>query len=264
MKTPSRNRSTVATIVLASIAAIGAPASGQPQGRGGGPPASGDQSPTIVPFVDPSTLVRDMARQQVTTAAGQAEQKVVVPARYCAGLVAGGSKSVTLPAIRWGVRTTTPVAATRRTTLTLQWPAQQKKDEVLPDGMPGSSERSFTFARPAPRSIRVTLLPVAIGNLRQIGLGDGSVRSIGDSGQTVSQFSTSSGARPLPAPTSNPGSVTDGTSNTVVVGETTRPGARPTATVCVSDVFVQDPPIEVRVNVAGPPGAQPAERKTTF
>jgi hypothetical protein len=108
--------------------------------------------------------------------------------------------------------------------------------------MPGSSERVFTFTRPGPRSIRVTLLSTGSG--AQVGLGDGSVRTIGSTIQ--------------PAPTVGT-RVIDGTSNTIAVGET-----RAGPTVCVSNVFVQDPPIEISVNVAGPSGAQPTERKSTF
>lgn len=235
--------------VVASLAALGAlaaalPAAAQGQGRGsgqqGGQQSGPPEAATVVPFVDPTTLVRDMTRKQVTVA-GRSEPGFIVPARYCSGLAPNGSKSFSLPDVRWGLRTTTPVAA-RRTKGTLSWPGQPRKDEVLADGMPGSSERAFTFTRPGPRSVRVTLL--STGGATQVAPGDGSVRSIGNTVQ--------------PAPTRGTG-VTDGTSNTVAFGE-----SRAGQTVCVSNVFVQDPPVEISVNVAGPSGAQPTERKTTF
>ena len=238
---------TLAAAILAAFAtiAVAHPAAAQGQGRGGGQPGGlqggPPESASVVAFVDSATLVRFMARQQVT-AGGRTEQRIVVPARHCAGLAPNGSKSVALPDIRWGLRTTTPVAA-RRTKATLSFPGQPKKDEVLPDGMPGSSERAFTFTRPGTRSIRVTLL--STGGGAQVGFGDGSVRTIGSPAQ--------------PLPTRGTG-VTDGSSNTVIVGET----GRPSLTVCVSDVFVADPPVEVLVNIAGPPGQNPAERRSTF
>ncbi len=269
MKRTPMPRSTACVVV--SLAALGAlaashPAAAQGPGRGGGRPGERQGGPpesaTVVAFVDSSTLVRDMARRQVTVG-GQAVSKIVVPARYCSGLAPNGSKSLTLPDIRWGLRTTTPVAA-RRTRATLSWPGQPRRDEVLADGMPGSSERAFTFTRPGPRSIRVTLLPTGGGT--QVAPGDGSVRTIGGSVR--------------PAPSRGTG-IVDGTSNTAIVGEASQPGSTPGArdgssntvaigetragsTVCVSDVFVQDPPVEVRVDVAGPQGQGGADRRSTF
>lgn len=256
----------VAAFVLAALGAAAAPAvaapQGQGQGRGGGQQGGAAERPTVVAFVDPSTVVRDMTREQVTVG-GRAEQRIVVPARYCAGLGPNGSKSVPLPDVRWGIRTTTPVAA-RRTRATLSWPGQPRKDEVLADGMPGSSERAFTFARPGPRSIRVTLL--ATGGGAQVGFGDGSVRTIGETIQPVPKRGTgiSDGtsntliAEETPRAGSTTG-VRDGTSNTVAFGET-----RAGSTVCVSDVFVRDPSIEIGVNVAGPQGQGDTDRRSTF
>ncbi|HYN43301.1 MAG TPA: hypothetical protein VE129_16105, partial [Thermoanaerobaculia bacterium] len=155
------------------------------------PPGNAAELPTPVSFVDASTLVRDMTRQQVVVSAdGRSEQKIVVPAKYCASLVPGASKSVNLADVRWGLRTTTQVPITRRTRVTLRWPGQPHREEVLADGMPGSSERAFTFPRPGPRSVQVTLFPVG-------------------------------GLQPVPGrPT---GSITDGTSNTVTFGEKAAP-----------------------------------------
>lgn len=243
MKRSSTSRPpALAAVILAAVGALAVahPATAQGQGRGGGQQGGPPESATVVAFVDSATLVRDMTRKQVTVA-GRSEPGFIVPSRYCSGLVTNGSKNFTLPDIRWGLRTTTPVAA-RRTKGTLSFPGQPKKDEILPDGMPGSSERVFKFTRPGTRSIRVTLLSTGSG--AQVGLGDGSVRTIGD----TSQLAPAVGTR-----------VTDGTSNTIAVGET-----RAGPTVCVSNVFVQDPPIEISVNVAGLSGAQPTERKSTF
>lgn len=246
MRATTSHSPALAAVIATALGAfvVAHPAAAQGRGRGGGQQGGQQGGPpesaTVVAFVDPSTLVRDMARQQVTVG-GRTEQRIVVPARHCAGLAPGASRSVNLPDVRWGLRTTTPVAA-RRTKGTLSWPGQPKKDEVLADGMPGSSERAFTFSRPGPRSFRATLL--STGGGVQVGFGDGSVRTIGNTIQ--------------PAPTAGT-RITDGTSNTIAIGET-----RTGSTVCVSDVFVQDPPIEISVNVAGPPGAQPAERKSTF
>ncbi len=271
MKRTSMPRSTPSVVV--SLVALGAlavshSAAAQGRGRGGGRhgdrPGGPPDGATVVAFVDPSTLVRDMARQQVAVG-GRSEQRIVAPARHCAGLAPGASKSVSLPDVRWGLRTTTPVAA-RRTKGTLSWPGQPRKEEVLPDGMPGSSERAFTFPRPGPRSIRVTLLAVA-GSGAQFELGDGSVRTIGNTVQPAPTRGTGvddgTSNTAIVGETSRPGPTTggrDGTSNTVIVGETSRPGQ----TVCVSDVFVQDPPIEIRVDVAGPQGQSPAERRSAF
>lgn len=238
-----RSTRSVAVLALAVLAMSSSSLMADPQGRRGGPPGAGTENPTLVPFVDPATLVRTMTRQQVVMPNGTKEQKVVAPAAFCAGLSPNASKTVALPDVRWGLRTATAVAATRRTTATLSWPGQRPRDEVLPDGMPGSSERQFTLTRPGPRSVRVTLLAVGGGGT-QATLGDGSVRTIRDSIDTGGTL----------------GGVRDGTSNTIAIGETGRLGQ----TVCVSDVFVQDPQIEVRVNVAGPPGQGPAERRSTF
>lgn len=240
MPKPARS---VAFLALAVLAMSSSGLMADPQGRRGGPPGTGTENPTLVPFVDPATLVRTMTRQQVAMPNGTKEQKVVAPAAFCAGLAPNASKTVTLPDVRWGLRTATPVAATRRTTATLSWPGQRSRDEVLADGMPGSSERLFTFTRPGPRSVRVTLLAVG---------GDGTLVSSG--GGSLRTGSVSIGAGGAVS------GVRDGTSNTVAISETARPGS----TVCVSDAFVQDPQIEVRVNVAGPPGQGPAERRSTF
>lgn len=231
-------------------------------------PVAAAQRPSVVPFVDTSTLVRDMVKQQVTVG-GLSLPKVVVPARYCAGLVANGSRSVKLPNIRWGVRTTTTVAAPRAIAVTLAWPGQEKRSETLPNGMTGSTERVFTFLRPGPLSIRVTLLAIG-GGPPQTVFGGGSARTprpsvppagnlAGVTDGTSNTVMVGESARPTPTP-GTLSSVRDGTSNTVMVGATNSPGP----TVCVSDVFVADPPVEVLVNVSGVPGQSPIDRASTF
>ncbi len=216
-------RRAFASLLFVSLASRSTPGSA-------GPPGGQSQAPSAVPFVDASTLVRDMTRQQVVVSAdGRTEQKVVVPARYCAALAPGASKAVNLQDIRWGLRTTTPVPITRRTTVTLRWPGQPPRQEVLADGLPGSSERAFTFPRPGPRTVQVTLFVVG-------------------------------GVRPSTGRTT--GSITDGTSNTIIVSESAR--TPPAQTVCLSDVFVLDPQVEVRVNVAGSQGQADTDSRTSF
>jgi hypothetical protein len=233
-------------------------------------PLAAAQRPSVVGFVDTSTLVRDMVKQQVTIG-GQSLPKVVVPARYCAGLVTNGSRSVKLPDIRWGARTTTPVAVPHPIALTLAWPGQEKRGETLPDGMSGGTERVFTFLRPGLRLARVTLLAVGAGPTQTV-FGGGSARNprptappggnlAGATDGTSNTVMVGEFARPTPTPTPRAlSSVRDGTSNTVMVGETNSPGP----TVCVSDVFVADPPVEVLVNVSGAPGQSPVSRAGTF
>ena len=105
--------------------------------------------------------------------------------------------------------------------------------------MPGNAERAFTFPRPGPKTIQVTA------------------------------FAPPASAAPAPRRTSG---ISDGTSNTIQLGETTTgaPGdgsvltgtSTRGRTVCLSNLFVQDPAVEVRVNVTGPGGPDSDSRKT--
>ncbi len=116
--------------------------------------------PDLVPVLDSSDLVRDMATAPVRVAEdGRTENLTVLPLTYCAGLSAGASKNVRLPNITWGVKNVALLGeSTSPFRLELIWPGQPEHTQMVQGPLRmQDGEKTFEFPRPEPRTIQVTL-----------------------------------------------------------------------------------------------------------
>jgi hypothetical protein len=177
----------------------------------------------LVPFLDESTLVRDIKNAQVRVSPdGRTEQKIVTSSSLCAGLAPGASRQVTLPDITWGVKNEVPrtVAGGAIEVATVDRPFRI----MLGGGIPQVLE---TVNRIAPGETKVFRAPRREPKTIQ-----------------VTQFQVPARVRPTPVPP--PSGV-----NAVRVGNP-QPSLDDAASLrCVSNVFVRDPNGHVAVDFEG-------------
>ena len=107
----------------------------------------------------------------------------------------------------------------------------------------------------------IELVEISTGSITD---GTSNTVTFGENAAPTPSVSTGAkgGAVSSRPPATATSSIKDGTSNTISIG--TRPEVPARQTVCVSDVFVRDPQIEVRVNVAGRQGQGDTDSRTSF
>lgn len=123
----------------------------------------------LVPFLDETTIVRDMNNKQVRVSPdGRTEMMTVVNLSRCSGLAPGASRQVTLPDITWGVKNDVPrtlaggnvqVATVDRPFRIMLGGGFSQVLETIDRIAPGET-RVFRAPRREPRTIQVTSVQV--------------------------------------------------------------------------------------------------------